>query len=153
MVRLRGSRRQRGEFNVVTAILLLVAVLAGYASYVYLPPWMRNRRVYQAMKEAGYQAWRAEDEALRKIVLQRTGRFWPDAASSGGRLPDIGPSTIQIQRDPQSRTAAIEIAYEVVVDLPFLNRQRTLRFDNRVEASTLPPSAEKPSEFLQWLTQ
>jgi hypothetical protein len=153
MVHPRRSRRQCGEFNVVTAILLLVTVAVGYAAYVYLPPWMRNRRVYQAMKEASYQAWRQEDDALRKIVLQRTGRYWPEAATSGGKLPDLGPSTIAIRRDPQTRTATIEISYDVVVDLPFLNRQRTLRFDNRVEASTLPPSAEKPSEFLQWLTQ
>ena len=146
-------RRDGGEFNVVTAILLLLVVVVVYAAYVYLPPWMRNRRVTQAMKEASYQAWRAEDDALRKIILDRTKRLWPEAATSGGKVPDIGPGMIDVYRDREARTATIAVSYEVVVDLPLLNRQRSLRFDNEVETSTAPPSEEKPSEFLQWLTQ
>ena len=147
------TRREGGEFNVVTALFLLVVVGVVYAGYVYLPPWMRNRRVHQAMKEAGYQAWRADDEALRKIILDRTKRLWPEAASQGGKVPEIRSGMIVVDRDREARTAAIEVSYEVVVDLPFLDRQRSLRFDNRVETSTKPPSEDKPSEFLQWLTQ
>lgn len=153
MPSLPTRRRESGEFNLVTAIFLLVVVGVVYAAYVYLPPWMRNRRVQQAMKEASYQAWRSDDDSLRQIVLQRTERLWPDAASSGGRLPEVRSGMIAIDRDREARTAAIEVSYEVVVDLPFLDRQRALRFDNRVETSTAPPSEDKPSEFLQWLTQ
>jgi hypothetical protein len=145
-------RRDGGSFNVVTALLLLVAIGVGYVAYVYLPPWMRNRRVQQAMKEASYQAWRSDDDALRKIVLDRTGRLWPEAAASNGRLPEIRGGMIDIERDREARTAAIALSYEVEVELPLLDQRRTVRFDNRVETSTAPPSEEKQSEFLQWLT-
>lgn len=153
MPHLPTRRRDSGEFNIVTAFLLLVVVGVGYAAYVYLPPWMRNRRVQQAMKEASYQAWRDDDESLRKIILDRTGRLWPNAAASDGRLPEVRGAMIEIDRDAEAKKAVIELSYEVVVELPFLDRHRPLRFDNRVETSTVPPSAEKPSEFMQWLTQ
>lgn len=146
-------RRESGAFNIVTALFVLLVVGVVYAAYVYVPPWMRNRRVHQAMKEAGHQAWRSDDDALRKIILDRTSRLWPDAASQGGKVPEIRSGMIDIDRDRVAGKATIKVSYEMVIDLPFLDRQRSLRFDNRVEASTNPPADEKPSEFMQWLTQ
>lgn len=146
-------RRESGAFNIVTALFVLLVVGVVYAAYVYVPPWMRNRRVHQAMKEAGHQAWRSDDDALRKIILDRTSRLWPDAASQGGKVPEIRSGMIDIDRDRVAAKATIKVSYEMVIDLPFLDRQRSLRFDNRVEASTNPPADEKPSEFMQWLTQ
>lgn len=153
MLRNGVRRRDSGEFNIVTALFLLVVIGVVYTGYVYLPPWMRNRRVHQAMKEAGHQAWRSNDEALREIILERTTRLWPNAVDEGGKLPDIRSEMISIDRDRVEGTATIEVSYETVVSLPFLDRRQTLRFAPRVEASTKPPQAEKPSEFMQWLTQ
>jgi|GEM_PF-4254970 len=130
---------ERGAVNFFVLLFLAAAAVAAYFGYAYLPLWMKNRDVRAAMNEAGYQAWREDDETLVKMILDRTDRIVEVEDEEGGDpYPGIDESMIEIQRD--AKNVYIELSYEVPMYLPWTKKVRQVRFENRIQKDLEVPT-------------
>lgn len=125
--------------NLLLLFVLATAAVVAYFGYAYVPHWMRNQEVLQAMNEAGYQAWRESDEKLVEMILRRTDSIvLVEDEEDGERYPGIDESMIEISRD--EKNVYIELSYEVPMYFPWTSQVRQLRFDNRVQKDLEVPN-------------
>ncbi|HEY0840856.1 MAG TPA: hypothetical protein VGD74_11770 [Vulgatibacter sp.] len=136
---LRLQRRDRGAVNLVVLGMMSLVAIGAYFAYAWVPHWMRNRDVIQAMNEAGYQAWREDDSKLLEMILKRTDAIVLVEDEEGGeRYPGIDESMIEIERD--AKNVYIHVAYTVPMYLPWTKRVKEIRFDNRIRKDLEVPT-------------
>ena len=131
----RRLASDRGAVNFVTTFLLIAICAVIYGAWAYVPHWMRNREVRAAMREAAYQAWRVRDDGqLVRMIVEKTDRIL-----QVDDYPVIDERNIRVDRD--SEFVYIELWYEIPMQWPGTAKERTISFDNAVQADLKSPLA------------
>jgi hypothetical protein len=136
-------RRNSGESSLSTLLFLLVIAAGIYAAVMFVPPYVDNLNMREAVAVAHNLAARNPDTVLRNVIRERTRdmgtHFEPDGMGSVRAVAGLGLSDEQIliERNPVTQSVRIEVLYEKVVQLKPTQRTRTLRFN--VVREGIPP--------------
>ena len=110
-------RRPRGAVNLVNLTLLLLVGGAAYAGWLFVPLWLDDLDVREAVS-AGFGQLPVEtsDQRIRELVLQRlqsVGTHWEERDGQQVEVPGLGftAQDIQVERDPQAGTGRVAIDY------------------------------------------
>jgi len=130
-------RSERGAINFMVLFIIAVLAAAAYFGYAWLPHWFANRKAISAMNAAGYQAWRLDDATLLEMVLQETDKVIL-VDDGEGSYPAVDETMVKISRD--SKNIYIDMAYEVPMRLPWVDRPIEIRFENHTKTDLENPS-------------
>ena len=144
-------RRPRGTVNLVSLTLLAAAVSGVYLAWVYVPLWLDDLDVREALA-AGAGQLVAENAAGDSAVLQsgirtsvasrlsKVGSHWEEQDGKQVELPGLGvePNDVQIERAPDGRTGRVTLDYARTVKLRPLNRYWTIQFHTSREGVLRP---------------
>ncbi|HSP20555.1 MAG TPA: hypothetical protein VLQ79_13620 [Myxococcaceae bacterium] len=140
-------RRPRGAVNLVSLTLLAAAVTGAYLGWIYIPLWLDDLDVREALA-AGAGQLVSENTSLdapmiQKMVatrLSRVGTHWEEQEGKQLEVPGLGvePADVELERAPDGKTGRVSLDYARTVKLRPLNRYWTLRFHTSREGRLRP---------------
>jgi len=146
-----GSMRPRGKINLI-AVLVIAGLAAGLWWIInYLPAYMDNLDVKDAVKGAYNQCWRVPDLQLTfdiKNKLNASTLGWHEEEDGFGEMKRVNglgitDDDIHIQRDDVNNTISINITYKRKIYLaPWFNKDnvRWLNFSETKSGPIKPPN-------------
>ena len=128
-------RSARGAVSWVTLLLFVFAVGAAYLGWVWVPLYLDNYAVKQAVKATMNQAIKNPDDAalVRGLCQKIRGIRMVDGVDNLGRtvpVPAVAVDEQQVSwtRDTDARMVKVTIEYEREVVYPFIDRTTTKTF-------------------------
>ena len=132
----------------LVSLTLLVAVVAGaYLAWVYIPLWLDDLDVREALA-AGVGQLTSEslgmtEAAIQKTVanrLARVGYHWEEQDGRQVQVPGLGieADDVQIERGADGKSGRLSVDYVRTVKLKPLEQYWTLRFHTSREAMLKP---------------
>jgi hypothetical protein len=133
--------------NLVNLTLTVAFVSAGYLSWIYIPLWLDDLDVREALAAGASQltseslgATEAGVQQKVAIGLNQVGYHWEEKDGRQVPVPGLGvePDDVQIERGKDGNTARLTVDYARTVKLKPLERYWTLRFHTSREAVLKP---------------
>jgi len=132
----------------LVSLTLLVAVVAGaYLAWVYIPLWLDDLDVREALA-AGVGQLTSEnlgmtEAAIQKVVANRlahVGYHWEEQDGRQVQVPGLGieADDVQIERGADGKSGRLSVDYARTVKLKPLEQYWTLRFHTSREATLKP---------------
>jgi hypothetical protein len=134
---LRAAHRdERGEFNFVTALLVLGLAAAGYFAFVYVPPWLDHFTIKKAVRTGANMAYSVRtDGAVRSVIhqgFQEAAIQNQEIAKDGSvikRPLRVEEQTISVSfSESPAPSVSVEVAYSRKLVLPLFKKERTLEY-------------------------
>ncbi len=131
------ARAERGAITWVTLLLLVVAVVGGYLSWVWAPIYYENFAVKQVVRDFMNQAVKnRNDEQLRSWMVAKIRSLAQvegvDAYGKPLRVPAIPLEERDVtwERDANGQPPMLHVSFDYArqVDLPILDRTTTKVF-------------------------
>jgi hypothetical protein len=124
-------RAERGAVSWVTLLLLVLAVVGGYAAWVWIPLYLVNYEAKQVARDYIHQAVKDPDDA--KLVQKMTAKLSSlddsesldeNGAPVRGPSVVVAPDAVTWERDTDSDPPTLHVAfsYRRTILLPLLNR-------------------------------
>jgi hypothetical protein len=133
--------------NLVSLTLLAAAVSGAYLAWIYVPLWLDDLDVREALA-AGVGQLVAENTAMDAAAIQhmvanrlaRVGTHWEEQDGKHVEVPGLGvePGDVQLERAPDGRTGRLTLDYARTVKLKPLERYWTIRFHTTREGTLRP---------------
>jgi len=119
--------------NLVNLTLLLLVAGGAYAGWLFVPLWLDDLDVREAVAVGFGQLPVESDQRIRELVMARlrnVGTHWEDQEGKQVELPGLGVNMedIQVERNPQSNTGRVAIDYTRTVKLKPLDRYWAVHF-------------------------
>lgn len=120
--------RSRGAVNLVNLTLLLLVVGGSYAGWLFVPLWLDDLDVREAVAVGfGQLPVEPTDVRIRQLVmakLNNVGTHWEEKDGKQVEVPGLGIALedIQVERNPQANTGRIAIDYTRMAKLKPLDR-------------------------------
>ena len=140
-------RRPRGAVNLVSLTLLAAAVSGAYLAWIYVPLWLDDLDVREALA-AGVGQLVSENTAMDAPAIQhmvatrlaRVGTHWEEQDGRQLEVPGLGidPGDVQMERAPDGKTGRLTLDYARTVKLRPLERYWTIRFHTTREGTLRP---------------
>ena len=140
-------RRPRGAVNLVSLTLLVAVVSAVYLGWIYIPLWLDDLDVREALA-AGAGQLSSENLGMTEVAIQKTvaaklarvGYHWEEQDGKHIQVPGLGleADDVQIERGADGRSGRLTVDYGRTVKLKPLERYWTLKFHTSREASFRP---------------
>ena len=113
--------------NLVSLALLLLVGGAAYAGWLFVPLWLDDLDVREALAVGFGQLPVEPDQRVRELVmakLRSVGSHWEEQNGKQVEVPGlgIGLEDIQVERDPRANTGRVAIDYTRMVKLKPLDR-------------------------------
>ena len=132
----------------LVSLTLLVAVVAGaYLAWVYIPLWLDDLDVREALA-AGVGQLTSENLGMTEAAIQKTvanrlarvGYHWEEQDGRQVQVPGLGlePDDVQIEHEKDGNSIRLTVDYARTVKLKPLERYWTLRFHTSREAVLKP---------------
>ena len=132
----------------LVSLTLLVAVVAGaYLAWVYIPLWLDDLDVREALA-AGVGQLTSENLGMTEAAIQKTvanrlarvGYHWEEQDGRQVQVPGLGieADDVQIERGADGKSGRLSVDYARTVKLKPLERYWTLRFHTSREAVLKP---------------
>jgi hypothetical protein len=140
-------RRPRGAVNLVNLTLLVAFVSAVYVGWLYIPLWLDDLDVREALAAGVGQLTSetagVEVPAIQKRVAARlngVGYHWEEQDGRQVQVPGLGleADDVQVERAPDGKSGRLTVDYARSVKLMPLERYWTLRFHTSREANLKP---------------
>ena len=135
-------QRPRGAVNLVSLTLLVAAVSGGYLAWLWVPLWLDDLDVREALA-AGVGQLGAENSgldaaAIQKLVanrLTRVGTHWEEHDGQQVEVPGLGldPEDVHVERE--GKNGRLSVDYARTAKLKPLDRYWTFRFHTAREGS------------------
>ena len=133
--------------NLVNLTLLVAVVAGAYLAWVYIPLWLDDLDVREALA-AGVGQLTSEslgmtEAAIQKTVanrLARVGYHWEEQDGRQVQVPGLGieADDVQIERGADGKSGRLSVDYARTVKLKPLEQYWTLRFHTSREAMLKP---------------
>ena len=133
--------------NVVNLTLALAVVSGAYLAWVYVPLWLDDLDVREALA-AGVGQLTSENLGMTEAAIQKTvatrlanvGYHWEEQDGRQLQVPGLGleADDVQIERAPDGKSGRLTVDYARTVKLKPLDRYWTLRFHTSREANLKP---------------
>lgn len=120
--------RSRGAVNLVNLTLLLLVVGGSYAGWLFVPLWLDDLDVREAVAVGfGQLPVEPTDVRIRQLVmakLNNVGTHWEEKDGKQVEVPGLGIALedIQVERNSQANTGRIAIDYTRMAKLKPLDR-------------------------------
>ena len=132
----------------LVSLTLLVAVVAGaYLAWVYIPLWLDDLDVREALA-AGVGQLTSENLGMTEAAIQKTvanrlarvGYHWEEQDGRQVQVPGLGieADDVQIERGADGKSGRLSVDYARTVKLKPLEQYWTLRFHTSREAMLKP---------------
>jgi len=132
----------------LVSLTLLVAVVAGaYLAWVYIPLWLDDLDVREALA-AGVGQLTSENLGMTEAAIQKTvanrlarvGYHWEEQDGRQVQVPGLGieAEDVQIERGADGKSGRLSVDYVRTVKLKPLEQYWTLRFHTSREAMLKP---------------
>jgi hypothetical protein len=113
--------------NLVKLTLLLLVAGGAYAGWIFVPLWLDDLDVREAVAVGFGQLPVEGDQRIRELVmakLRNVGSHWEDQDGKHVEVPGLGIAMddIQVERNPQASTGRVAIDYTRMVKLKPLDR-------------------------------
>lgn len=144
-------RRPRGAVNLVSLTLTLALVSAVYLAWLYVPLWLDDLDVREALaagvgqltsESMAIDAQAARDRVAKGVALRlaKVGYHWEEQDGRQVQVPGLGlePDDVQVERSGDGRSGRITVDYARTVKLKPLERYWTLTFHTSREANLTP---------------
>jgi hypothetical protein len=128
--------------NLVNLTLLLLLLGGGYAAYLFIPLWLDDLDMREAVAAAfGQLSTDSDDTRIRAVVLSRArsvGTHWEEQDGKQVELPGLGvePSDVVIERKAEGGEARVRVDYTRTVRLRPFHRFYSVAF--HTERSGIP---------------
>jgi len=133
--------------NLVNLTLLVAVVAGAYLAWVYIPLWLDDLDVREALA-AGVGQLTSEnlgmtEAAIQKVVANRlahVGYHWEEQDGRQVQVPGLGieADDVQIERGADGKSGRLSVDYARTVKLKPLEQYWTLRFHTSREAMLKP---------------
>ena len=133
--------------NLVNLTLLVAVVAGAYLAWVYIPLWLDDLDVREALA-AGVGQLTSEnlgmtEAAIQKVVANRlahVGYHWEEQDGRQVQVPGLGieADDVQIERGADGKSGRLSVDYARTVKLKPLEQYWTLRFHTSREATLKP---------------
>ena len=133
--------------NLVNLTLTVAFVSAVYLTWIYVPLWLDDLDVREALAAGASQltseSLGATEAGVQKKVaigLNQVGYHWEEQDGQQVQVRGLGlePDDVQIERAKDGNSARLTVDYARTVKLKPLERYWTLRFHTSREASLKP---------------
>jgi hypothetical protein len=130
--------------NLVNTTLLLLLLGGGYAGYLFIPLWLDDLDVREAVAAAfGQMSTNNDDNAIRGVVLSRAktvGTHWEEKDGKRVEVPGLGleSSDVVVERKTDSSEGRIRVEYTRVVRLRPLERYYSVPFQDEKSGALRP---------------
>ena len=140
-------RRPRGAVNLVSLTLTIALVSAVYVGWLYIPLWLDDFDVREALAAGANQLTSeslgaTETGVQQKVAngLNQVGYHWEERDGQQVQVPGLGlePDDVKIERGKDGNFARLTVDYARTVKLKPLERYWTLRFHTSREANLRP---------------
>ncbi len=125
-----GPRR----FNSVTAILLLMALGAGYWVWRFFPAYFDGWSVDHLLKEAAsktYKLNQRQEPDRTKLLTELVDKTRADIVKQG----NVTDPNLKVNLDIDGDNVAVSADYSVIVTHPLVNKTTTLHFHKSEDAN------------------
>jgi hypothetical protein len=133
--------------NLVSLTLTVALVSAIYLGWLYIPLWLDDFDVREALAAGASQltseSLGATEAGVQKKVaigLGQVGYHWEERDGRQVQVPGLGlePEDVQIERGKDGNSARLTVDYARTVKLKPLERYWTVRFHTSREATVKP---------------
>lgn len=123
--------------------LLLLLLGGGYAAYLFIPLWLDDLDMREAVAAAFAQASTNSDNDIRSVVLQRArsvGTHWEEQDGKQVELPGLGvePGDVLIERKGEGGEVRVRVDYTRTVRLRPLQRFYSVAFHTEKSGTPRP---------------
>ena len=133
--------------NLVNLTLLVAVVAGAYLAWVYIPLWLDDLDVREALA-AGVGQLTSENLGMTEAAIQKTvanrlarvGYHWEEQDGRQVQVPGLGieAEDVQIERGADGKSGRLSVDYARTVKLKPLEQYWTLRFHTSREATLKP---------------
>ncbi|MBK7863284.1 MAG: hypothetical protein IPJ65_32710 [Archangiaceae bacterium] len=130
--------RPRGQMTISTWLFIIAALGVLYAAVVYVPPFVDNMSVKEAVEVAFLRGFTSPDDiVVQDVTLKLNGgptavgyHYETDESGVVTEVPGLGipPEGVVVTRDEGTRTMTISVDYDRVVKLKPTNKYKTIHF-------------------------
>jgi hypothetical protein len=130
--------------NLVNLTLLLLLLGGGYAAYLFIPLWLDDLDMREAVAAAfGQTSTNPDDNYIRAVVLQRArsvGTHWEEQDGKQVELPGLGvePGDVVIERKAEGGQVRVAVDYTRTVRLRPLQRFYSVAFHTEKSGTPRP---------------
>jgi hypothetical protein len=130
--------------NLVNLTLLLLLLGGGYAAYLFIPLWLDDLDMREAVAAAfGQMSTNPDDNYIRSVVLQRArsvGTHWEEQDGKQVELPGLGvePGDVLIERKGEGGEVRVRVDYTRTVRLRPLQRFYSVAFHTEKSGTPRP---------------
>lgn len=121
--KLSGLRSQSGRINIVTIIIIAVAVGAVYCGIIFAPAYIEHYKFEEKLGAVANMSHRVKDEEMLRAEIDR------ELKTLEMELPY---EAIQIRFDPMGQWVEFSATYARVVKLVPFGSEVTLHFDSLI---------------------
>ena len=133
--------------NLVSLTLTVAFVSAVYVAWIYVPLWLDDLDVREALASGGSQLMSEtagmSGPAVQKMVANRlstVGYHWEEQDGRQVQVPGLGVAAddVQVERAPDGKSGRLTLDYERTVKLKPLERYLSVRFHTSREVNYKP---------------
>jgi hypothetical protein len=135
-------QRPRGSVNLVSLTLLVVAVSGAYLAWIWVPLWLDDLDVREALAagvgQLGTEVTSLDAGGVQRVVagrLRNVGSHWEEHDGKQVEVPGLGVEPDDVKVEREGRTVRLTVDYDRTVKLKPLERYQTFHFHTTREGT------------------